>query len=362
MTARPSVLLVTDALAVGGLERVVVETARELAHRGWRVGVLAGPGPLWDELPEGVVRHALRFRDPVRAALRIRALVRSQGYRLVHAHQRGVALAATLGVRGLRVPVVEHVHNVFAPTAAARLLSFRGDALIACGSAVAEMLVDGFGRRTGRVHIVRNGVRDPFPAGPLARPVDPPLRVVGVGRLTEQKDPERFVRVVAALDALLGRGAVTAEWVGDGPLMPVVRSAVAVAGLVDVLDLPGELPDASARIAAADLLLLTSRWEGLPLVALEALASGRGLVLPDVGSCCDALTAETGLLFAPGISDAELAAGIADAARSGAVRSWQQHARGAWETGFTFDAVVDGVEQVFATVGVERAAIPAVRA
>jgi len=354
---RPAVLLVSDTLVVGGLERVVVELARGLDARGWRVGVLAGPGPLWDELPEGVARHRLPGRASVRSVRAVRRLVRARGYELVSVHQRGVALAARWATAGLHVPVVEHVHNVFGPTLVARAVAFRGGPLIACGTAVAEMLVDGFGRPAGRVHLVRNGVRDPRPTGDVARRSG--LRVVGVGRMTEQKDPVRFVRVVAELVGLLGADRVSAEWVGDGPLMGEVRAAVAAAGLEGVLDLPGELPAAADRIAAADLLVLTSRWEGLPLVALEALAIGRGVLLPDVGSCRDAVGSGGGALYPVDLDERALAARIADLVAAGRIEEWQREARGIWEAEFAFDRVVDGVERVFAGEGV---AVPAVRA
>jgi glycosyltransferase involved in cell wall biosynthesis len=347
VTARPSVLLITDALIVGGLERLVVDFAAGLADRGWRVGVLAGPGALWDDVPPSVTRHHLRHRDLLRTALQVRALLRKHDYDLVHAHQRGVALAALVAARPLGVPVVEHVHNVFSPNPVARLLSFRGDALVACGSAVAEMLVHAFHRPESRVHLVLNGVPDP--GATSAKKVEDlrRLRVVGVGRMTDQKNPARFVRVVHALREILGPGVVAAEWVGDGPLMPAARAAIEVAGLQDDLLLPGEVQPASDRIAAADVLLLTSRWEGLPLVALESLAAGRGVVLPDVGSCRDAVRPDVGLLYDVDITDRDLAHLLASRFRSGAIAAWKREARAAWSERFTFDRVLDDLEAVF---------------
>lgn len=352
MNVRPSVLLVTDVLVVGGLERLVVDFATGLVGRGWRVGVLAGPGALWDELPDSVARHPLRHRDPMRAATQIRRLLRAHDYQLVHAHQRGVALGALAAARPLHVPVVEHVHNVFDATVVTRAFSFRADALVACGSAVAEMLVGQFHRPASRVHLVLNGVADPGPVRGWAGAGAPPLHVVGVGRLTDQKDPARFVRVVHALKELLGPGAISAEWVGDGPLMEDVRGAIDAAGLGGDIRLPGELRPASDRIAAGDVLMLTSRWEGLPLAALEALAAGRGVVLPDVGSCRDAVLPGVGLLYDPELTDQELAGLLAAAFRSGEVAAWQRAARAAWTDHFSFDRVLDDLELVFEAVGV----------
>jgi glycosyltransferase involved in cell wall biosynthesis len=367
-TSPPAVLLVTDSLSVGGLERIVVDLANGLAARGHRVGVLAAPGGLEGELSRQVdwypldPRHGLRGR-----AVRIRTLVQAGRYELVHAHQRGVALAARLGTVRLDVPVVEHVHNVFAATLLARLLSFRGHLLLACGSAVADMLVERFGRPRARVRLVRNGIRDPFAAVPGPAGGGSVLRIVGAGRLTDQKDPLRFVLVVAGIAARLPEGTVRAEWLGDGPLLPDVRAAVAAAGLQDVIDLPGLRSDAAAHIASADLLLSTSRWEGLPLVALEALAAGRGIVLPDVGSCVDAVVPGVGLLYDPLLPDDRIADLVVGHVLTGALARWSVEGRRRYETTFTFDRVLDEVQAAYREVArsthrpVEAAEQPAPR-
>lgn len=350
-TSPPSVLLVTDSLIVGGLERIVVDLANGLAERGHRVGVLAAPGGLERELSWKVDWFALDPRNGLLGrALRVRALVRTERYDVVHAHQRGVALAARLGTVGLGVPVVEHVHNVFEASGLARLLSFRGHLLLACGSAVADMLVEGFGRPRARVRLVRNGVRDPFAVVPVTVGGGSVLRIVGAGRLAEQKDPLRFVRVVAGIAARLPQGAVRAEWLGDGPLLPDVHAAVVGAGLEDLIALPGLRPDVPARIASADLLLSTSRWEGLPLVALEALAAGRGIVLPDVGSCRDAVVPGVGILYDPLLPDDRIAELIVEQMRSGAVERWSAEGRRRYEATFTFDRVLDEVQSAYREV------------
>lgn len=358
-----AVLLVTDTLIVGGLERIVVDLANALVERGHRVAVLAAPGGLEGALSRRVEWHPLEPGDgALRVARRIRAIVRDGGYEIVHAHQRGVALAARIGTVGLRVPVLEHVHNVFEARGTARLLSFRGHLLIACGSAVADMLVERFGRPRARVRLILNGVRDPFRHLDRAAPGGEVLRIVAAGRLTEQKDPLRFVRVVGEIVARLPSGSVQAVWWGEGPLLSDARAAVGEAGLDDVVSFPGLAQDLPARILAADLLLSTSRWEGLPLVALEALAAGRGIVLPDVGSCADAVAPGVGILYDPALADAQVAELVVRQVRDGAVQRWSGESRRQYEARFTFDRMLDQLQAVYREVQAARPrAVPAAR-
>lgn len=107
------------------------------------------------------------------------------------------------------------------------------------------------------------------PAPPALR-TDPdgPLRVVGVGRLSPQKDPQQFADVVRALHER-GRD-VEAVWLGDGD--EALAAALTGAGVT----VSGWVPrsEVVARIRAADVLLHTAAWEAAPLVVFEALALG----------------------------------------------------------------------------------------
>ena len=112
------------------------------------------------------------------------------------------------------------------------------------------------------------------------RPDDAP--VVGtVGRLSAQKDPETFLRVARqVLDEVPDACFVI---VGDGPLRDATERLAARLGLGDRLHLLGIRRDVPEVLRALDVFVLTSRWEGLPRVVLEAMAS----VVPVVASSVD---------------------------------------------------------------------------
>jgi glycosyltransferase involved in cell wall biosynthesis len=116
-----------------------------------------------------------------------------------------------------------------------------------------------------------------------ARPID----IAFVGRLTEYKRPDRFLAVVAAVVAELP--AVRAVIIGDGPDAPALRADVAKRGLAANVEFLGQRADVDRLLAATKVFVLTSRWEGLSIAMLEAMAAGAVPVVADVGDLRDAI-------------------------------------------------------------------------
>jgi glycosyltransferase involved in cell wall biosynthesis len=110
-----------------------------------------------------------------------------------------------------------------------------------------------------------------------------PLRIGWAGRLEPPKDPVTAVGVLAGLRA---RGVDFEAWIaGEGTLAADVRAALDEHGLAGIVRMIGALPpsDLGAELRRTDVFLMTSLWEGIPRVALEALACGVPVVSPAVG-------------------------------------------------------------------------------
>jgi glycosyltransferase involved in cell wall biosynthesis len=210
---------------------------------------------------------------------------------LVHAHGLTAGWAAVLA--RIPVPLVLSVHNVVLPDAAGRsapvmrvlerALPRRVDRTIAVSQGVAERL----GAAAGAVVIP--------PAGPVPRPgrstaevrdalgvaEGRPL-VVCVARLHPVKDLHTLIAASAVLAEEAPVPPVVAI-VGEGPLEADLRSAVVGRGLEGTVLLPGPSPRAADEIAAADVVVMCSRWESGPLVVAEAMRLARPVVATPVG-------------------------------------------------------------------------------
>ncbi|WP_395570763.1 glycosyltransferase [Streptomyces sp. BK79] len=338
--SRPRVLHVTQPVD-GGVARVVADLTRAQLAAGLRVAVACPDGDLAAGLRSlgADVRHWPATRSPgpalVAEVRRLARVIDDVRPDLVHAHSAKAGLAGRLAVRG-RVPTVfqPHAWSFEAVGGAAAVLALgweryaaRWAARTVCVSEAERLRGVRAGIR-GRWTVIPNGVdpgvfRTSAPmdaAGPAgARPPAPgagpraPL-VVCVGRLCRQKGQDVLLdawgsvlaRVPGARLVLVGDGPERARLTaragaygflggagehGRRPGRPApdpVRAGLPGEGVRPAAGAPasvlfaGAVADAAAWYRAADLVVLPSRWEGMALAPLEAMACGRPVVVTDV--------------------------------------------------------------------------------
>lgn len=130
--------------------------------------------------------------------------------------------------------------------------------------------------------------------------LDPKCPVIGtVACFKPQKDPMAFLRLASGLKKEF-RG-LKFLMVGDGILRPQISSFLCARGLDSDVILTGWREDVPALLAAMDVFVLTSLWEGLPVVVLEAMSAGIPVVATDTGGVRDVIVpGMTGELAGPG--------------------------------------------------------------
>ncbi len=151
---------------------------------------------------------------------------------------------------------------------------------------------------------------DPMQVGAApAGPHRPEIRnILWVGRLEAQKD---VALALAAFRVLLARGPARLTILGDGGQRPLVEKAAADLG--GHLDFPGYVADIAPYLARASALLVTSRYEGGPAVAVEALALGTPVVATDCSHLLrEIMTAREAGRIVPSRDPAALAAALED--------------------------------------------------
>jgi glycosyltransferase involved in cell wall biosynthesis len=253
------------------------------------------------------------------------------------------ATLAALLVPRLRVVAVEHLPLPSRSRAAHRLkraTSRRLAAHVAVSEATADSIAREAGLRRERMHVVRNGVSEPaggtMELGP-SRPV-----VGGMGRLDRQKG---FDVLVDALALLPGVSAVVA---GDGPERGALERRAHDRGIEDRFTLLPWTAETGPFLRALDLFLLPSRYEGLPLALLEAMAAGTPVVAADVGAVNEAVVAGTSGLLVPPDDAPALAAAVRQLLDDEAARKrLAAGAREAWRSQFTAERMQESYLDVF---------------
>ncbi|MFI6415028.1 glycosyltransferase [Streptomyces sp. NPDC050585] len=293
----------------GGVARVVTDVVGAHVAQGMRVAVACPPGtPLAAAVrARGAEVHPWDARrEPgrdvlaeSRAVAELVALVRPH---LVHAHSAKAGLAARLAVRGA-VPTVYQPHAwsfeaVEGPTAVLarrwERWAARWTDRVICVSEAERRRGEEAGVRASWT-VVHNGVDTgrfgPYPAAaertaararllagtPAAAPV-----VVCVGRLCRQKGQDLLLRAWDTVHARVPDARLVL--VGDGPAAARLRAAAHPSVV-----LAGAVADPLPWYRAADLAVLPSRWEGMALAPLEAMAAGRPVLLTDVDGARESL-------------------------------------------------------------------------
>jgi glycosyltransferase involved in cell wall biosynthesis len=257
------------------------------------------------------IPHAARFAGGV---LRYRPATDGA---TMHAHRAEIgALLATLH-RG--VPLIQFIHGdaeEFLPHRSETFWRFAPRAYPATERFVARRAVrtivpnirayERLSRTSTRVAYSRLNWFDGRLFRPTSVPPDEPLRIGWAGRFEPPKDPLLAVAVFARLNDL---GIDFSAWMaGQGTLERKTRAAIERAGLAERVQLLGllEPADLAVTLAGSTVFLMTSRWEGMPRGALEALGSGVPVVSTNVGELRNAVQAGVNGFLSGGATPEEL--------------------------------------------------------
>lgn len=315
----PHVLHLVDSLNIGGTEGKLYDLIAGLLKRRYRVSVgYCTPGPWADKLKElGVGVTRLRYFgriDPI-LLVRMLRLIQRDPPQIVHTHLFKSDFHGRLAARLAGVPVViGGLHNSD-PWARNHLFGLMygatarfTDCLISVSEEVRQYHIMHTGVAPEKILTIENGVdierfKGQGEAGQKVRNelgIDPNAVVFGViGRLKPQKGHDLFLE--AAKEILNQHPTVRFLIIGDGPLRSELEVKARQLGLCPALIFTGVREDIPALLSALDVLVLSSRWEGLPNVILEAMAAARPVVATSVDGVHGVVrSGVTGLLVPPG--------------------------------------------------------------
>ena len=288
-----------------GLQRYLGELVADQRGRGWTVAVVSPPDADLEASCRDVGASHVRWdarRAPsavvVPELLALRSILAAEPAEVVHLHSSKAGLVGRLALRGRRATLFSpHAWSFLHEGPATRWAARRWERFAARWTDVTLCCSDAERQRgeqagiPGPMATVPNGVDLDYFAVPRrgdrararrALGVPPGPLVLCVGRLSVQKGQDVLVRawpevleaVPNAVLALVGGGELAA------PVAPALRPSLVLAGHCD---------DVRPWLAAADLVVQPSRWEGMSLSVLEALASGRPVVATDVDGMREAI-------------------------------------------------------------------------
>ena len=305
-------------LDVGGAERAFVKIAIGLKSRGWAVNVISlrDAGPLAESLLQaGISVEALQcggFAD-FRAINRMKLALQKNppAVLLTFLHQANIVGRLAAKRAGVKTVVcgVRVADRRWAVRVSEALTKQHVTHYVAVSRSVAKVHRNLCGIAPGRVGAIYNGVdlEDIDSAMAVSRTElhcdDEDQVILCVGRLSPQKAPLDIVEAFDELRRLdpTGHAHRKLVFVGDGPLQPVLKKRIQQKRLEDHVQLLGWRSDVASVMKSATVLVLASKWEGLPNVILESQAAGLPVVASSVDGCMEVIEdGQTGRLFPPG--------------------------------------------------------------
>lgn len=314
--------VLTQAQDMGGASVHLLDLAAAMQTEGHEVLILAGGDGIFHERARALglrsqavpslVRDIRPLQD-IRALVALRRMMQQYQPDLVHLHSTKAGVLGRMAARLLAIPVVFTVHGwAFSegvPAIKARV--YRCIETLMAPLTQRIITVSDYDRQlalrlrvatAAQMAVVHNGIHHTAPLGTQSHNQHSPCsdgnaqgvpRLIMVARFEPPKRHEDLLWALAGMTSTPWR----LELVGSGHQLQNMQELAASLGLSARVTFTGECLDVAARLVQADVFVLLSDWEGLPLSVLEAMQAGLPVLASNVGGVSEAVQAEeTGML------------------------------------------------------------------
>ena len=281
---------VVESLEVGGAEVLVATLCHWQHERGHDVAVhcLSQGGPLAKQLEqEGILVQVHAGLSNWRQVRSLSRAFRRSRRQVIHCHNVAATIyGAFAGSLASAEAIISTRHGSISPTGKRRWLSGLAgricDFTVAVGEATRRVLISEWGAKPEKIVTIRNGAAPARLGAHSAIEVgNTGFTAIMVARLKPPKDPATLLRAIS----LASRDVPDVRlWiVGDGVQAQELRQLASVLGITDRVSFFGARDDVGTYLANADIFVLSSLSEGVPVSLLEAMAAGRPFIVTNVG-------------------------------------------------------------------------------
>lgn len=310
----PLIVHMIDELPRDGAEMLLVDLMR-LRIPGYRYAIvcLIRGGPLeqeFERLGIPVVIFGRKGKFDLGLVFRVASWLKREHAAVVHTHLFTADTYGRLAARLAGVPAVfSTVHNIVNPWKGKgrklidRLFARLSTAVVGCSEEVTQTLATRDGIPQHKLISIPNGIDlqkfSSFSGAGVRTEFGLPedrLLIGIVGRLHEQKAHADLFHALAQLPQVRD-GTLNCLVVGTGDLQDALKQQVRDLGLQNCVIFTGMRTDVPRLVAAMDVFVMSSHWEGLPIALLEAMASSKAVLCTRVGGIPDVVVdADNGLL------------------------------------------------------------------
>lgn len=346
--------IITRGDVIGGANVHLLDLASGMKELGHQVKVAAGGEGAFsnkvknagiDYISLKFMRRDIDFFNDIKSLWELGKIIKKNRPDVVHVHSSKAGILGRLVCKVLNVPVIFTVHGWAFTEGVAhkkrilyifveKFMSFFSGHIITVSDYDRELALKNKVVSSSTMITIHNGVKDRSSSKNYS---NNKRRLIMVARFDYPKDQEFLLRSLA----LLKDDDWSLEFVGDGPLLDSAKQVAENLGLSDCVTFSGTCDDVPERLAAADIFLLISNWEALPLSVIEAMASSLPVIASNVGGIKELVEDQnSGLLVAKGDHTATAMA-IRQLLHSPELREKMGKAgRKRYENGFTYQVML----------------------
>lgn len=286
------ILYVVTGLGLGGAEKVVADLADQMVLRGHEVKIAYLTGDIWVRPKSSDIEIIYLGLESgkkfISASQKYRQLIQQYPPDIVHAHMVHANIFARLNRIGCKVPKLICTAHNSNEGSQIRMLAYRYTNFLSdFNSNVSKEAVESFIQKKAftadNLCAIYNGIDlEKFARKPsVHQPQDRAIKALTIGRFNEQKDYPNLLNAIT--NVVQKYPDFHLNIVGDGELRHEIEQLIITLELEQYVTLLGRRDDVPAIMSQTDLYILSSKYEGLPTVLIEAMAANVFMVATDCG-------------------------------------------------------------------------------
>ncbi len=281
----------------GGAEKIVFELCKDINIDM----VVASTGGFYEEKLKKIrkihyIIPDIASKNPftiLKTYRKLREIIENEKITAIHSHHRMAAFYAQLLKRRFKdIRLLYTAHNSFNNKKRLTNFSLKNTEIIACGESVKNNLLDFYGLPNYMIRVIPNSIRIEKYKTETLESKKGETRIVCIGRLTEQKGFDIFIRALEEVKNAHG------YIIGDGELLKNLKTLTKNLHIEDRVSFLGFKENVLGYINSSDFVVLPSRWEGFPLIPIESFACGKTIIASNIPGNIDIVNNKrNGLLF-----------------------------------------------------------------
>lgn len=302
-----NILYLTRTMGVGGTEKVIIQLCKYFNKRFNKIIVCSCGGIYEAQLDELGIKHYkindIEKKNPinmVKTLLTVVKIIKSENINIVHTHHRMAAFYISIIRKFMKFKFIHTQHNTFYDKKYLTKFALKHAHIIAVGEKVKANLIEVYKISDSKIKVIYNGVGEfcnkiqEVPEIKKAKEIGY-FTVGNIGRLNEQKGVEYYIDSIPKV--LEKRNDIMFYIIGDGEEREKLEKIANDKKIKNIIFL-GYRNDINNIIKQLDLVVLSSLWEGLPLIPIETFSAGKTIIATDVDGTSEIVKNEyNGLLI-----------------------------------------------------------------